>query len=141
MDKARETLTALHEQFNVTKPVIEVMALSCYVKYFNLPIYIFAFNCLCVQAIIHLESIFPCEKRIEFLDSLVGKFLTPDPSQGELSSLSDKEEISSIFLEVILAAFLLCLVIQGTCFFKSVGQGALETCCKIILYQNFFINL
>jgi pre-mRNA-processing factor 39 len=53
-----------------------------------------------VQAIIHLESIFPCEKHIEFLDSLVEKFLTPDPSQGELSSLSDKEEISSIFLEV-----------------------------------------
>jgi pre-mRNA-processing factor 39 len=75
VDKARETLTALHEQFNVTKPVIE--------------------------AIIHLESIFPCEKRIEFLDSLVEKFLTPDPSQGELSSLSDKEEISSIFLEFL----------------------------------------
>jgi pre-mRNA-processing factor 39 len=75
MDKARETLTALHEQFNVTKPVIE--------------------------AIIHLESIFPCEKHIEFLDSLVEKFLTPDPSQGELSSLSDKEEISSIFLEFL----------------------------------------
>jgi hypothetical protein len=54
-----------------------------------------------VQAIIHLESFFPCEKRIEFIDSIVEKFLTPEPSQGELSSLGDKEEISSIFLEVI----------------------------------------
>jgi hypothetical protein len=53
-----------------------------------------------LQAVIHLESIFPCEKRIEFLDSLVEKFVTPESSQGELASLVDKEEISSIFLEV-----------------------------------------
>ncbi|OEL33725.1 Pre-mRNA-processing factor 39 [Dichanthelium oligosanthes] len=76
LEKARETLTALHEQLNVAKPVLE--------------------------AVIHLESIFPCEKRIDFLDSLVEKFVTHESSQGEGSSLGDKEEISSIFLEVII---------------------------------------
>jgi pre-mRNA-processing factor 39 len=56
-----------------------------------------------LQAVIFLESVFPSEKRIDFLDSLVEKFLTPEPTptQGELASLSDKEEISSIFLEVL----------------------------------------
>ena len=55
-----------------------------------------------LQAVIFLESIFPSEKRIDLLDSLVEKFLTPEPTQGELASVSDKEEISSIFLEVCL---------------------------------------
>ncbi|WVZ55947.1 hypothetical protein U9M48_006544 [Paspalum notatum var. saurae] len=75
LEKAREILTALHEQLNMTKPVLE--------------------------AIIHLESIFPCEKRVEFLDSLVEKFVTPELSQGDEASLGDKEEISSIFLEFL----------------------------------------
>ncbi|KAL6648586.1 hypothetical protein ACP70R_012810 [Stipagrostis hirtigluma subsp. patula] len=75
LEKARETITALHEQFSVTKPILE--------------------------AVIHLESMFPCEKRIEFLDSLVEKFLAPEPSHGEVVSLGDKEEISSIFLEFL----------------------------------------
>ncbi|KAJ1298242.1 hypothetical protein BS78_01G438800 [Paspalum vaginatum] len=75
LEKAREILTALHEQLNMTKPVLE--------------------------AIIHLESIFPCEKRIEFLDSLVEKYVTPESSQGDVASLGDKEEISSIFLEFL----------------------------------------
>ncbi|KAF8717970.1 hypothetical protein HU200_025435 [Digitaria exilis] len=74
MEKARDTLTALHEQLNVSKPVLE--------------------------AVIHLESIFPCEKRIDLLDSLVEKFITYESSQGE-GSLGDKEEISSIFLEFL----------------------------------------
>ena len=76
MEKARETLTELHEQLNITKPVLE--------------------------AVIHLESILPCEKRIDLLDSLVEKFVTHESSHGEGSSLVDKEEISSIFLEVII---------------------------------------
>ncbi|AQL08879.1 Tetratricopeptide repeat (TPR)-like superfamily protein [Zea mays] len=75
LEKAREILTVLHEQLNVTKTVLE--------------------------AVIHLESIFPCEKRIDFLDSLVEKFVTPESSQGEVASLVDKEEISSIFLEFL----------------------------------------
>ncbi|KAL6867622.1 hypothetical protein ACP4OV_015646 [Aristida adscensionis] len=75
LEKARETISALHEQFNVTKQILE--------------------------AVIHLESVFPGEKRIEFLDSLVAKFLTPEPSQPEEASLGDKEEISSIFLEFL----------------------------------------
>jgi pre-mRNA-processing factor 39 len=75
LEKARETLTTLHEQLNIRKPVLE--------------------------AVIHLESIFPCEKRIDLLDSLVEKFVTHESSHGEGSSLGDKEEISSIFLEFL----------------------------------------
>ncbi|KAG2542600.1 hypothetical protein PVAP13_9NG648700 [Panicum virgatum] len=75
LEKARETLTELHEQLNITKPVLE--------------------------AVIHLESILPCEKRIDLLDSLVEKFVTHESSHGEGSSLVDKEEISSIFLEFL----------------------------------------
>lgn len=48
-----------------------------------------------------LESILPSEKRIEFLDSLVEKFLTAEPTDGEVTSLADKEDISSIFLEFL----------------------------------------
>lgn len=75
LEKAREILTGLHDQANMTKSILE--------------------------AVIFLESIFPSEKRIEVLDSLVEKFLTPEPTHGELASASDKEEISSIFLEFL----------------------------------------
>lgn len=56
-----------------------------------------------------LESILPSEKRIEFLDSLVEKFLTAEPTEGEVTSLADKEDISSIFLEVILQSYMAVL--------------------------------
>ena len=103
MEKAREILNVLHEQLNVTKPVLEVKTFTTYTKLFQFLFFV-AVNLTNVtfilQAVIHLESIFPCEKRIEFLDSLVEKFVTPESSQGEVASLVDKEEISSIFLEV-----------------------------------------
>lgn len=93
----------LHEQLNVTKPVLEVKNFMTFTKLFQFGFF-FALNLtngtFFLQAVIHLESIFPCEKRIEFLDSLVEKFVTPESSQGEVASLVDKEEISSIFLEV-----------------------------------------
>lgn len=55
-----------------------------------------------LQAVIFLESIFQSEKRIDLLESLVEKFLAAEQTQGELASLSDKEELSSIYLEVML---------------------------------------
>ncbi|KAL5219139.1 hypothetical protein ABZP36_019823 [Zizania latifolia] len=75
IEKAKAILTGFLEQCNMTKSILE--------------------------AIMHLESIFPCERRIEFLDSLVEKFLTAEPTEGEISSLGDKEDISSIFLEFL----------------------------------------
>ncbi|KAM0871484.1 hypothetical protein ACQ4PT_039374 [Festuca glaucescens] len=77
LEKAREISSGLHGLVNMTKSILE--------------------------AVIFLESVFPSEKRIDFLDSLVEKFLTPEPTptQGELASVSDKEEISSIFLEFL----------------------------------------
>uniref|UniRef100_J3LLA6 Suppressor of forked domain-containing protein n=1 Tax=Oryza brachyantha TaxID=4533 RepID=J3LLA6_ORYBR len=74
-EKAKETLTGFLEQSNLTKSILE--------------------------AIMQLESIFPSEKRIEFLDSLVEKFLMAEPTEGEATSLADKEDISSIFLEFL----------------------------------------
>jgi hypothetical protein len=55
-----------------------------------------------LQVAIHLELSFPCKKRIEFLDSLVEKFITHESSQGEGPSLGDKEEVSSMFCDVII---------------------------------------
>ncbi|EEE58564.1 hypothetical protein OsJ_09874 [Oryza sativa Japonica Group] len=75
IEKAKETLTGFLEQCDLTKSIIE--------------------------AIMQLESILPSEKRIEFLDSLVEKFLTAEPTEGEVTSLADKEDISSIFLEFL----------------------------------------
>jgi len=103
LEKAREILNVLHEQLNVTKPVLEVKTFTTYTKLFQFLFFVspnLTSVTFILQAVIHLESIFPCEKRIEFLDSLVEKFVTPESSQGEVASLVDKEEMSSIFLEV-----------------------------------------
>jgi hypothetical protein len=55
-----------------------------------------------LQAIIHLESIGPSPKRIEFLDSLVEKFITRSSENPTgVASSSEREELSCIFLEVI----------------------------------------
>ncbi|KAI4967096.1 hypothetical protein ZWY2020_031053 [Hordeum vulgare] len=75
LEKAREVSGGLHGLVNMTKPVLE--------------------------AVIFLESIFQSEKRIDLLESLVEKFLTTEQTQGELASLNDKEELSSIYLEFL----------------------------------------
>ncbi|KAJ6790836.1 pre-mRNA-processing factor 39 isoform X1 [Iris pallida] len=54
-----------------------------------------------LQAVIHLESIQPLPKRVEFLDSLVEKFITPNPEIPNMSSIKDKEETSCIFMEFL----------------------------------------
>ena len=49
----------------------------------------------------HLESIGPLPKRIKYLDSLVEKFITPNPENPSgVASSSEREELSCIFLEV-----------------------------------------
>lgn len=59
-----------------------------------------------LQAIIHLESIQPQPKRIDYLDSLVDKFIVPTIDTSTVASIDEREELSSIFLEVI--NYLLC---------------------------------
>lgn len=49
---------------------------------------------------IHLESIQSLPKRIDLLDSLVDKFIVPSPENPSVASVDEREELSSIFLEV-----------------------------------------
>ncbi|KAL1834866.1 hypothetical protein ACET3Z_004517 [Daucus carota] len=54
-----------------------------------------------LEAVIHLESIQSTPKRIEFLDSLINKFIAPNPDNPSAASFIDREELSSIFLEFL----------------------------------------
>lgn len=56
-----------------------------------------------MQALLHFEAIQPLPKKvdIDFLDSLVTKFIFPSPENANTASATDREELSSIFLEVI----------------------------------------
>ena len=62
-----------------------------------------------MQALIHLESIQQPPKRIEYLDSLVEKFIVPSPDNLNITSVSEREELSSIYLEVLICHF--CFII------------------------------
>ncbi|GMH18210.1 hypothetical protein Nepgr_020051 [Nepenthes gracilis] len=55
------------------------------------------------EALLYLESIQSLPKRIEYLDSLVDKFLMPNPDNLNTTSASiaDQEELSRIFLEFL----------------------------------------
>ncbi|XP_057472523.1 pre-mRNA-processing factor 39-1-like isoform X4 [Actinidia eriantha] len=75
VEKAREVLVQAHENVQLTKPLLE--------------------------ALIHLESIQPPPKRIEYLDSLVEKFIVPSPDNLNIATVSDREELSSIYLEFL----------------------------------------
>ncbi|KAG1361886.1 pre-mRNA-processing factor 39 [Cocos nucifera] len=74
-EKAREILTGSLEHVQPSKPLLE--------------------------AIIHLESIQPSPKHADYLDSLVEKFIMPNPENPNMASSTDREEISSIFLEFL----------------------------------------
>lgn len=54
-----------------------------------------------LQAMIHLESIQTLPKQIEYLDTLVEKFIVPSPDNPNIASVDEREELSSIFLEVL----------------------------------------
>ncbi|KAJ3682409.1 hypothetical protein LUZ60_014982 [Juncus effusus] len=73
LEKAREILSGSIEQMQLSKPIIE--------------------------AIIHLESISPSPKRIDLLNSLVEKFITPNEENP--NSSTEREDLSCIFLEFL----------------------------------------
>lgn len=55
-----------------------------------------------MQALFHFEAIRPQPKQvdIDFLESLVVKYIIPNPENPNIASATDREELSSIFLEV-----------------------------------------
>ncbi|KAK1367737.1 hypothetical protein POM88_033829 [Heracleum sosnowskyi] len=53
-----------------------------------------------LEAVINLESIQSTPKRIKYLDSLINKFIAPNPDNSGAASFIDREELSSIFLEI-----------------------------------------
>ncbi|XP_073142217.1 pre-mRNA-processing factor 39-1 isoform X1 [Henckelia pumila] len=75
VDKAREILERGVENEQLSKPFLEAM--------------------------IHLESIQPLPKRIDYLDSLVEKFIVPNNGNVVVANVAEREEISSIFLEFL----------------------------------------
>ncbi|KAL2456203.1 Tetratricopeptide repeat (TPR)-like superfamily protein [Forsythia ovata] len=75
VEKARDILDQAVENIQLSKPLLE--------------------------ALIHLESIQSLPKRIDYLDSLVDKFIVPDTDSHIVSSIAEREELSSIFLEVM----------------------------------------
>ncbi|PSR73088.1 Pre-mRNA-processing factor like, partial [Actinidia chinensis var. chinensis] len=76
VEKAREVLVLALENVQLSKPLLE--------------------------ALIHLESIQPPPKQIEYLDSLVEKFIVPSPDNSIVASIAEREELSIIFLEVMI---------------------------------------
>uniref|UniRef100_A0A1D1Y9D8 Pre-mRNA-processing factor 39 n=1 Tax=Anthurium amnicola TaxID=1678845 RepID=A0A1D1Y9D8_9ARAE len=74
-EKAKEIISGGFEHVQLSKPLIE--------------------------AIIHLESILPLPKRIDYLDSLVEKFISPNPDNHNAASTADREDLSSIYLEFL----------------------------------------
>ncbi|KZV32223.1 pre-mRNA-processing factor 39-like [Dorcoceras hygrometricum] len=75
VDKAREILERGVENEQLSKPLLEAM--------------------------IHLDSIQPHLKRIDYLDSFVEKFIVPNDGNQVIASVAEREEISSIFLEFL----------------------------------------
>lgn len=64
------------------------------------------FAVLWVQALIHFESKQSQSKQIDYLDSLVVKFIEPNSEISNAASLGEREELSSIFLEVVFSYLL-----------------------------------
>ncbi|PKA53850.1 hypothetical protein AXF42_Ash011330 [Apostasia shenzhenica] len=54
-----------------------------------------------LEAAIHLESILPLPKRIEYLDLLIERFVTPNADNVCMANTTDREDISCIFLEFL----------------------------------------
>ncbi|KAL5996845.1 hypothetical protein ACLOJK_007767 [Asimina triloba] len=75
VEKSREVLTGAFEHVQLSKPLLE--------------------------AVIHLESIQSLPKRIDYLDSLVEKFITPNDDDTNMASFTEREDTSSIFLEFL----------------------------------------
>ncbi|XP_031482561.1 pre-mRNA-processing factor 39-1 isoform X1 [Nymphaea colorata] len=75
LEKAREVLSGSLERVPLSKPLLE--------------------------GIIHLESIQSLPKRIDYLDALVEKFISPNLENSTAVSATEREDLSSIFLEFL----------------------------------------
>lgn len=74
-EKARDVFSGVLENAQLSKPLLE--------------------------ASIHLESILPFPKRIEYIDLLVENFITPNAENCDMASTTDREDISCTFLEFL----------------------------------------
>ncbi|GLT41307.1 hypothetical protein SLA2020_153820 [Shorea laevis] len=74
-EKAREILIGALEHVQLSKPFLE--------------------------ALMHFETILPPPRRIDYLDSLVDKFLVLSSDNPSTASTADKEDISGIFMEFL----------------------------------------
>ncbi|XP_050366846.1 pre-mRNA-processing factor 39-1 [Argentina anserina] len=54
-----------------------------------------------LEALIHFESIHSLPKQIDFVDSLVVKFVEPNVENPSYASVADREELSCIYLEFL----------------------------------------
>ncbi|CAI9297373.1 unnamed protein product [Lactuca saligna] len=54
-----------------------------------------------LEALIHIESIQSLPKRIDHIDSLVEKFISPESDNPNPATYIEREELSSIFLEFV----------------------------------------
>ncbi|XP_022874562.1 pre-mRNA-processing factor 39-like isoform X2 [Olea europaea var. sylvestris] len=75
VEMAREILDQAVENIQLSKPILE--------------------------ALIHLESLQSLPKRIDYLDSLVDKFIVPNTDSPNVPTIAEREELSSIFLEFL----------------------------------------
>ncbi|KAL2900288.1 Pre-mRNA-processing factor 39 [Bienertia sinuspersici] len=54
-----------------------------------------------LEALIYLESIQSLPKQIDYIDSLVDKYLAPTPDNSDAANVLEREELSSIYLEFL----------------------------------------
>ncbi|XP_031375680.1 pre-mRNA-processing factor 39-like [Punica granatum] len=54
-----------------------------------------------LEAMISMETMLPLPKRIEYVDTLVEKFIVPNPDNPNSASMAEREELSSILLEFL----------------------------------------
>lgn len=54
-----------------------------------------------LEALIHLESIQSLPKQIDYIDSLIDKYLAPTNENFDAGSILEREELSSIYLEFL----------------------------------------
>lgn len=136
-EKAREILVEALEHVQLSKPLLEVFV-SCFsflcwivLKWLGFLSQSVTLFLLFMQALIHLESIQSIPKRIDYLDSLVDKFIVTNPESPNAASAAEREELSSIFLEVSFV-ILLKFVISITCLLIRNQGGEL---CLILTYN------
>ncbi|KAG1354030.1 hypothetical protein COCNU_07G001420 [Cocos nucifera] len=113
-EKAREILAGSLEYIQLSKPLLE--------------------------AVIHLESIQPSPKHVDYLDSLVEKFIMPNPDHSNMASTTDREEISSIFLEpALIMQKVIMLIVQGVSWYHCMRTSTMYDldfyCCIFILFN------